>query len=266
MDNIYSVNDIKALYEFYEKRVTTAPDNQQMLINTMLTGLDDIMFRISLKVFDQYGLYVDGLCSALPTRDKKALVAASNHLIEDAEVEVSETEDKHIQTAVAVGEILTKTDTTQNPTWKNRLEETTFNLLKNKIRKGRVKDTMEVVDTYRYYYKDLIDEGSINMTELFNKIEEETGCKAFNSIRNTVTQIAITRNSAAKAKNKYPGFKEAMDFLVKSIPGFTYDDARKFVEESTVTYAPQVFEIVSKKREERNKKREIYEEKGYTKK
>lgn len=264
-NNIYSVKDIKDLYEFYEKRSKSAPNNQQMLINTMLTGLDDIMFRISIKVFDQYGLYVDGLCSALPTKDKKALIAASDHLIEDAEVEVSETEDKHIQTAVTVGEMLTKDDTARNPNWNNRLEETTFNLLKNKIRKGRVKDTMEVVDTYRYYYKDLIEDGSIDMSELFNKIEEETGCKAFNSIRNTVTQIAITRNSDVKTRNKYPGFKAAMDFLVKSIPGFTYNDARKFVESSTTIYAPQVFEIVSKKRDERNKKREIYEEKGYKK-
>lgn len=259
----HSVADVTALYDFYEKRAKTAPVEQQSLIASMLFGLDDVMFRIALNVFDENNIYVSGLSSALPSADHRTVAAiAAKHDI-GKEVEVTEAENNHIQDAVIVGEILVKNDIIEKPSIATLLEENTFNLLKKKLQKGRVKDTMQVVDTYRYEMRDLLATGSTSMVDILQRIEEETGIKAFNSIRNTVTQIAITQKRGVNKTSKFPGFLNAMRYVENAIPGFNLDDARRFVEQSVKEYAPSVSERINAKQEERSAKRDKYVEKGY---
>ena len=263
---VYSVKDIVELYKFYENRVKTAPATQQPLIAQMLNGLDDVVLRITLQVFDQHNLYVDGLSSALPARDRNAVAAIAAKNVTET-IEVTSKEDQHIQDAVIVGEVLVKNDKITNPSIATLLEESTFNLLKRKLQKGRVKDTVGVIESYLYYYKDMLQSGELTVNTLLDRIEEETNCHPFNSIRNTVTQIAITRNSDVKQHAKFPGWPEALDYVMNALPGFKEDKnaARIFVENSTKQYATEMRERIQAKREERNNKRENYEEKGYKK-
>ena len=264
---IYSVKDIVELYKFYENRVKTAPVNQQPLIAQMLNGLDDVVFRITLQVFDQHNLYVDGLCSALPTKDRNAVaaIAAKNVTVTET-IEVSKEEDEHIQDAVIVGEILVKNDKLTNPTVATLLEENTFNLLKRKLQKGRVKDTVDVLTNYLFCYRDLLQSGELTPNSLLDRIEAETNCHVFNSIRSTVTQIALTRNSNVKPHAKFPGWPDAMAYAESALPGFDKNESRIFVEQSTRRYAPEIQERIHTKREERSAKRATYEEKGYSQK
>ena len=259
----YNVSDIIQMHAYLDKQhKTTTSVAVRNLAELQLKGLEEVMFRIVLNICDQNGVYIDGMVSVLGHNapNMKALDIAITDTIE-----VTEAEDVSIQTAAAAGEIIAKAANENNPTVTTLLDLTTFNALKKKLQKGRVKDTMEVVDTYRYNYNDRLKSGEITMNDLLNLIEQETNCHPFSAMRNTVAKIAITRNSNVKQHNKFPGFRDAMELVQKSIPGFDMDAARIFTQESVRVYAPVVQHQIETVREERNKKRENYVEKGYKK-